>query len=529
MSPKPSKRKRKKSGHSKRKKGKRKGAPTHTSSATRKSTTIHSNPTVKVTSLKPLPPKTSKHQNNAARRQPSRKATSKMLTGVDRLHTLKYSPLNSYLTKAEKKAAGKATSRAQEENYRNISQLRPLNSQRPTKTSEAIMRPTSAAKTRTTHLTSRKPTYKPLATASRSQNPRRLSENSNKERENSTKHSPDKIRIVVQMKNASHKTSSENGSRKTAKISVTGPVTKLSLNGTISRISPEKIISSTSVTNSAIPTSPKSRNVNKATQKAPKPITPLTVKVSSQKEITMQRNHTRLPGRHTKPSLESVMNGNQTKNSKTSEHLVAMNAAEKSTSLVLEGKTVSEPKAVSKKYLNGSRVSHIAKKLQVKEKTSAGPQAVDNGSGLSQIEKKTQIKTLWNDPVLRTNLTNMKILVSQVRTDEQFLDNKNAISTCRDSVARYDVSLPAAATTSGNITKLGLVPDMRRCIDLSCESDGDVAYMLGSLCFVIYCHTPSICEPRPLSTPTSGVAPVVAFLRRNNTTQNGKGMSIDTL
>ena len=92
--------------------------------------------------------------------------------------------------------------------------------------------------------------------------------------------------------------------------------------------------------------------------------------------------------------------------------------------------------------------------------------------------------------------------------------SQSAKIACRESRIRDDVSLSAAVATSGVITRLGKVPAMRKCVELSCEAGGDIAYLLHRRCYVIHCHAQKACEPRPLKSRGAGLRPLVAFLTR---------------
>ena len=81
---------------------------------------------------------------------------------------------------------------------------------------------------------------------------------------------------------------------------------------------------------------------------------------------------------------------------------------------------------------------------------------------------------------------------------------------CKDSEILRDVSPPV-----GHETALGPVPDMRTCIELSCDHvGGDVAYMRSSQCFVITCQSPALCQGNDLRPGISDINSTIAFLRK---------------
>lgn len=89
--------------------------------------------------------------------------------------------------------------------------------------------------------------------------------------------------------------------------------------------------------------------------------------------------------------------------------------------------------------------------------------------------------------------------------------------SCKDSEILRDVSPPV-----GQETALGPVPDMRTCIELSCDHmGGDVAYLRSSQCFVITCQSPALCQTNELRPGISDTNTTVAFLRKRG--QHSKG------
>ena len=97
---------------------------------------------------------------------------------------------------------------------------------------------------------------------------------------------------------------------------------------------------------------------------------------------------------------------------------------------------------------------------------------------------------------------NVSYIGSQYTTDDSV--------PCKDSEILRDVSPPV-----GQETALGPVPDMRTCIELSCDHvGGDVAYMRSSQCFVITCQSPALCQGNDLRPGISDINSAVAFLRK---------------
>ena len=93
----------------------------------------------------------------------------------------------------------------------------------------------------------------------------------------------------------------------------------------------------------------------------------------------------------------------------------------------------------------------------------------------------------------------------------------NVAVSCKHSEILQDVSPPA-----GQETALGPVPDMRTCIELSCDHvGGDVAYMRSSQCFVITCQSRALCQVNDLRPGSSVINTTVAYLRKRG--QHYKG------
>ena len=91
-------------------------------------------------------------------------------------------------------------------------------------------------------------------------------------------------------------------------------------------------------------------------------------------------------------------------------------------------------------------------------------------------------------------------------------------SLCRESPIFHDVSPP-----NGTAVALGPVPDMRTCIDLSCDVSGDVAYMRSLHCFVITCDRPERCDPvKPDTDGIGSTKTQVAILRKRNQLKKGE-------
>ena len=107
-----------------------------------------------------------------------------------------------------------------------------------------------------------------------------------------------------------------------------------------------------------------------------------------------------------------------------------------------------------------------------------------------------------------------------VASNVSYFDSQNTTDdsvSCKDSEVLQDVSPPV-----GRETALGPVPDMRTCIELSCDHvGGDVAYMRSSQCFVITCRSPALCQGNDLSPDISDINTTVAFIRKRG--QHSKG------
>ena len=104
---------------------------------------------------------------------------------------------------------------------------------------------------------------------------------------------------------------------------------------------------------------------------------------------------------------------------------------------------------------------------------------------------------------------NVSYFGSQHATDD-------AVS-CKDSEILQNATPPV-----GQETALGHVPDMRTCIELSCDHvGGDVAYMRSSQCFVITCQSPALCQVNDLRPGRSDINTTVALLRKRG--QHYKG------
>lgn len=88
------------------------------------------------------------------------------------------------------------------------------------------------------------------------------------------------------------------------------------------------------------------------------------------------------------------------------------------------------------------------------------------------------------------------------------------IEFCRGSPISQGISPP-----SGTAIALGPVTDMRTCIHLSCEVDGDVAYMRSLQCFVITCDSSIMCKPGDTSSDNTSQ---VAFLRKRSQSDEGR-------
>lgn len=175
-----------------------------------------------------------------------------------------------------------------------------------------------------------------------------------------------------------------------------------------------------------------------------------------------------------------------------------------------------------------SSTQHVLKKkalqtsvvLNTSEKLSPSVQVVTRSS--------TAVHPRQAHPRLASSLISYSKASSSVtERSSKFLDGNDSaydsqhISTdvvsCKHSEILQDVSPPV-----GPKTALGPVPDMRTCIELSCDHlGGDAAYMRSSQCFVITCLSPALCQANDLTPGSSDINKTVAFLRRRG--QHYKG------
>ena len=175
-----------------------------------------------------------------------------------------------------------------------------------------------------------------------------------------------------------------------------------------------------------------------------------------------------------------------------------------------------------------SSTQHILKKqalqtsvvLNTSEKLSPSVQVVTRSS--------TTVHPRKAHPRLASSLISYSKASSSVtERSSKFFDGKDSaydsqnittdVVSCKHSVILQDVSPPVGPKIS-----LGPVPDMRTCIELSCDHlGGDVAYMRSSQCFVITCLSPALCQANDLTPGSSDINTTVAFLRRRG--QHYKG------
>lgn len=175
-----------------------------------------------------------------------------------------------------------------------------------------------------------------------------------------------------------------------------------------------------------------------------------------------------------------------------------------------------------------SSTQHVLKKqalqtsvvLNTSEKRSPSVQVVTRSSAT--------VHSRQAHPRLASSLISYSKASSSVtERSSKFLDGKDSaydsqhittdVVSCKHSVILQDVSPPV-----GPKTALGPVPDMRTCIELSCDHlGGDVAYMRSSQCFVITCLSPALCQANDLTPGSSDINTTVAFLRRRG--QHYKG------
>lgn len=84
-------------------------------------------------------------------------------------------------------------------------------------------------------------------------------------------------------------------------------------------------------------------------------------------------------------------------------------------------------------------------------------------------------------------------------------------STCSSSKIYPNVTL-LGGIKSGNFTSLGKTKNMQECIGRSCDlGQGDMAFMLGSYCYLVSCYSDRVCQTIPAQP--SKFQPRIAFLK----------------
>ena len=84
-------------------------------------------------------------------------------------------------------------------------------------------------------------------------------------------------------------------------------------------------------------------------------------------------------------------------------------------------------------------------------------------------------------------------------------------STCSSSKIYPNVTL-LGGIKSGNFTSLGKTKNMQECIGRSCDlGQGDMAFMLGSYCYLVSCYSDRVCQTIPAQP--SKFHPRIAFLK----------------
>ena len=73
---------------------------------------------------------------------------------------------------------------------------------------------------------------------------------------------------------------------------------------------------------------------------------------------------------------------------------------------------------------------------------------------------------------------------------------------------------------SGKFKAMGRVDNMEDCIEQCCkETDVDVAFMLGKLCYSVECYNSDLCQIRPAFVTNVNMikdSPAVAFIHNDN-------------
>ncbi len=93
-------------------------------------------------------------------------------------------------------------------------------------------------------------------------------------------------------------------------------------------------------------------------------------------------------------------------------------------------------------------------------------------------------------------------------------NNDDEKQQCSKSSVFYSTDL-RGGRNSGLFTRIGRVQDIKECAQHCCATERcDLAYMDKSVCFVVICHFPSLCQPvRSVKTHTT-----LGFVSRNGQT-----------
>ena len=164
---------------------------------------------------------------------------------------------------------------------------------------------------------------------------------------------------------------------------------------------------------------------------------------------------------------------------------------------------------------------HVLKKpFLVENKTSVFVNSTEKFVPSTQVI--TQSRTTSHSIQPKPRLTSSLIFYSTASTSafggssSYGKDLKNNLQNTTDNVASCNVSeiLQDVSPPIGKETSLGPVPDMRTCIQLAFDVDGDVACMRSSHCFAITCHSRALCEASDQRLGGSDVTSTIAFLRK---------------
>ena len=166
-----------------------------------------------------------------------------------------------------------------------------------------------------------------------------------------------------------------------------------------------------------------------------------------------------------------------------------------------------------KQTLAGNKTSVV---LNTSEKLAPSPQSKAT-SHTSQPQPRLASSIIFSSKASSSVLESSSTFVAGNVSYSDSQHTKDDSLSCKDSEILQDVSPPV-----GQETALGMVPDMRTCIELSCDHvGGDVAYMRSSQCFVITCQSHALCQGNDLRPGISDINTTVAFLRKR--VQHSKG------